>query len=748
MSIFKVLSNLNKLKQELGTLSPKSSDFEKKYKSMSSKLDSLAIEVSKLEPSADLMSEKLKEIQEAKIRQATLFESSPVKAKQSPMGKPFGSPTKPVLDKFDDSFLLESTNRAFESRLSEKRETPEYVKRIAGMQHQIETLEKQLQELITIEKESMIKNIMENQLQENRIAVQHSVNEFFGMLCEQGGIFEKVVSGLQEKREKNILNQKYPKNESRSSYDRRTLLEEALNKKESLFSSELGSISTSPDYFFDFNETAKALSEHFMKNLYEDSARKAVISAFHQQKRQGLRLFSLNRILSAEVLAECKISGIYPLYRVHPNTGAREEITEPLTENGDEVLLDENKLAELFDSVKERKSADLANVLQQQILRDFEELPLNANIEGCISFFPIKIISENREEKLICLVVNSGEASKIKGEKGKVELANLQHMLKTFTKTLGEFQPIDSDQPKFSFVYFDKEQPGMDHVLNLMSQGFSGTEHLLEPQKDFDPYRACAEKKLVAFLNELNTQNTSFEVMGSANRRIAIVDSAPENVQQSVVADKQQDEKGQTNALDYQPLLDELNLESAITVEGRTRIRALIDAANQELGTKCDAIWDKAGKLYPPIDGKLPASKQIKVFKEQLEKANKKSNPATGEKGTQITKTNKASSRSSTDTEGDFIPCCTSCKTIKMPVLTLFEVFRMNVAKQRGSFAPVTIHAAAQPVIFTIASPVPAKFHINPTTGLTPQISELTTTEPLDNQPKKVNAKRSLFDMG
>jgi hypothetical protein len=748
MSIFKVISELKILRDTIQSLDVKPDHtqsidafLENTMESYSTKLEVLSVQVEQLQASSesDLISTRIKDIYKAWAHQEVTLStlpSSPVKT-ANPTKKAFGSPVKLALEKENAYLGRVEVKKGLKNTLSEIFETPDYAKRKENLYKKTEQLLEQLQQLIENEKESIVKTIMEGQSPENRPLVEASINEFFNFLLEEGGAFEKMVEALQKKRKENIQNRLYPKNRSASSYDRESLL---LNKKETPFFKELGEVATSPDYFFEFNEKAKSLSEYFMKHLSEDPARIAVVSAFHQQKKQGLRLVSLNKILAKEILAECNRLNQYVLYRENAKTNEKEYITAPLTEldDLDLIKLDDDNVASLIASITEKKSAKIANRIQDDITRSFEELPLDANIEGCISFFPIKTVEEDGKEKYTCLVTTSGEISKINGERSKAELLNLQTMLTSFAKELQHFEG-------YTFVYSAKEQPGMDYILEQMNKALSGEEELGKNQEGFDPNRGCAEKKFIAYLRELMLQNTKVEVLGSANRRIRLDNNTSEKSMK-----KTQEEKPAVNPVSseadlYKRIFIELESESATTEQGQEKIKSLLqEGFNPE---EYNPVLDKVGLAYnkskPPVKKQIPAL--IKALKTKIDSYS-------------AVAPTVSDAKAKPSADNDYIPCCTSCQTIKMAILTLFEIYGDMLSKKHA--VPVKLHTLSRQTsgsqsdvqAFCPASPPPVAFRVmrasssdavSTTTTLTPEMGSLRVVAKV--KPDDMNGRRSLF---
>jgi hypothetical protein len=619
--------------------------------------------------------------------------STPTKKTVTLSKKAFGAPTKLVLEKVNSQLLEVNIGKALKDNLGEILQGPDYLNRIKNLHEKLDQLSETVQKLIAVEKESMIKKIMENQPKDRSLA-QQSVNEFFDFISEQGGVFENVAMELQKA---------HPNN-------RASILSKILVDKENPLFKDLGEVSSSPDYFFEFNETAKALSECFMKNLYEDQSRKAVISGFQEQKKQSLRLVSLNKILTKELLDECKLLNKYVLYRENEQTKAY--ITAPLSELDDLtfIKLDVDNLADLVDSLSQKKNRQYANQIQQEIDRNFEELPLDANIEGCISFFPIKTVEQNGEEKYTCLVTTSGEVSKLNGEKSKVELAKLQEMLKSFASSLPQ-------HGHYTFVYYEKEQPGMDFVLDQMNKGLSGTNELSENQEGFDPHRGCAEKKFIAFLRNLMLQKTKFEVLGSANRRIRLDDGSEK------LTKKIQDEKTVISPVSsevdlYKKILIELELESATTDQGQEKIKSLLqEGFNPE---EFNPVLDKVGLAYNK--SKPPAKKQIPALIKVL---NAKIASYSANSDVKAPKNKPDASVGAKAVTSDFIPCCTSCQVIKMPTLTLFEAYRAVITQKQAISIKLDLPSRE---LSGCQTPPSVTFRVKPSsdaTSLTPEMDSL-----------------------
>ncbi len=477
----------------------------------------------------------------------------PVSPSKSPHHSPtkLKSPSKLPSNKFALSFdrgVVDIKINELEEKSLAGARTEEYFQKVLELdkkiQNKIIDLEKEIEENKTKMKASFKGLMLQNGLPYDEKNSEGLLGELFDIVHNNEGTFEKLVKALSESLAANLKE----KNDVLSNSDLAKIILDVRNKiikvKPNLFQS-LGNVSALPECYFDANEMSKNLAHYFTQALYGSPDCVKVMMSFQQEKEKSVKLDLLNRIINAmpalynqEILFKLTqdddeqrhyISCIQDLENFsNIHLVPWEDVAEKIllrTMQGD---YQGNKLSDeaLRLILKE------AQKTYNQLAKTYETAKTGSELNSCISFFPIRLeLHKEWAPEYICLVTTSGDVQKISKEhkQNKKALKMFQNMIKAFAKELGK-QVVDNIA--FTFVYHDEEQSAIDVLLQQINKGYSGnTQPLFSYKEDNsailnDPFRACAEKKFIAYVRDAlndSTQIKSLSILGAANLRMPII---------------------------------------------------------------------------------------------------------------------------------------------------------------------------------------------------------------------------------
>jgi hypothetical protein len=448
-----------------------------------------------------------------------------------------------------DLELDKKTELLQERDLLEATSTKAYLEKILKLdeiiQSELNKLEKEIQAKRQAMKSYFQVLMLKNNLPYYQDHAEALLGELFDIVYRDNGTYEKLVVALSQGYAIKLANLR-EKQPGFSEQDAAKLILEVRNEviinNPNLFK-ELGQVTERPENYFEVTPDSKLLAHDYLESLYAQPEQVAIMSGFQYEKEKAIKLGMIDKILSMRT--HLYYQEVLFLERAD---GRRHYVTdsEDLETFHDFQGLELVPWAEIEGVIRANlelrpplsKEPVNSNAILRELKKTYDSIEHYYNLitttseqNTCISFFPIKVrYAHSSDVRYICLVTTSGDINKLResDEANKKALLNFQNSLKTFSS---QYTGRGVDGVQYDFIYYDTEHGSIDILLQQLSKGFSGKPSPLSsihPESEgilSDPFRACAEKKFIAFVRESlnNPDIKTFKILGAANLRMPII---------------------------------------------------------------------------------------------------------------------------------------------------------------------------------------------------------------------------------